>query len=265
MSASTIRELFIIRKNPMLENVKFWRKIKFKEMMRDYIKCIVSPITLRFRRNPKWRKLNMNNLTTLKYAIPVELMKKIKIWNYTYWEIDVRLWWFEWLYIKIWNYVSIAAEVEFICWTDHCTSHLSSYPFWYWSFSYNKNKKDIQNVLSIGGNQQEIGRRESNNKWPIIVDDDVRIWTWAKIMSWVHIWQWAVIAAWAVVTKDVPPYAIVWWVPAKVIKYRFSEDKIKKLLQIDYSNIPIEKFREIYPETIKEDFDIDYILKKLKE
>jgi len=54
-------------------------------------------------------------------------------------------------------------------------------------------------------------------------------------------------------------------VPAKVIKYRFSEDKIKKLLQIDYLNIPIEKFREIYPETIKEDFDIDYILEKLKE
>ena len=58
---------------------------------------------------------------------------------------------------------------------------------------------------------------------------------------------------------------IAWWVPAKVIKYRFSEDKIKKLLQIDYSNIAIEKFREIYPETIKEDFDIDYILEKLKE
>lgn len=100
---------------------------------------------------------------------------------------------------------------------------------------------------------------------PIIVDDDVRIWTWAKIMSGVHIWQWAVIAAWAVVTKDVPSYAIAWWVPAKVIKYRFPEDKIRKLLQIDYSNIPIEKFREIYPETIKEDFDIDYILNKFKE
>lgn len=106
---------------------------------------------------------------------------------------------------------------------------------------------------------------EHLGNWPIIIDDDVRIWTWAKIMSWVHIWQWAVIAAWAIVTKDIPPYAIAGWVPAKVIKYRFPEDKIKKLLQIDYSNISIEKFREIYPETIKEDFDIDYILKKLKQ
>ena len=84
-------------------------------------------------------------------------------------------------------------------------------------------------------------------------------------MSWVHIWQWAVIAAWAVVTKDIPPYAIAWGVPAKVIKYRFSEDKIKKLLQIDYPNTPIEKFRKIYPETVKEDFDMDYILKNLNK
>jgi hypothetical protein len=48
-------------------------------------------------------------------------------------------------------------------------------------------------------------------------------------------------------------------VPAKVIKYRFSEDKIKKLLKIDYSNTPIEKFRKVYPEMLKEDFDIDYV------
>lgn len=74
----------------------------------------------------------------------------------------------------------------------------------------------------------------------------------------------AVIAAWAVVTKDIPPYAIAGWVPAKVIKYRFSEDKIKKLLQIDYSSISIERFLDIYPETIKEKFDIDYILEKIK-
>ena len=108
-------------------------------------------------------------------------------------------------------------------------------------------------------------KREKTCKWPIIVDDDVRIWTWAKIMSWVHIWQWAVIAAWAIVTKDIPPYAIAWWVPAKVLKYRFPEEKIKKLLRINYSNTPIEKLGEIYEQTIKENFDIDLILKHIGE
>ena len=120
------------------------------------------------------------------------------------------------------------------------------------------------NEKIIIDNKIKIEDLEHTTK-PIVLDDDVWIWNWAKIMSWVHIWQGAVIAAWAVVTKDVPPYAIVWWVPSKIIKYRFSEDIIKKLLQIDYSKIPIEKFREIYPETIKEDFDIDKILNSLKK
>ena len=85
------------------------------------------------------------------------------------------------------------------------------------------------------------------------------------IMEGVKIGNGAVIGAGAVITKDVPSYAIVVGVPGKVIKYRFSEEKIKKLLKIDYSKIAIEKLREIYDETIKDDFDIEQILGKLNK
>jgi len=234
----------------------------------DYIRCILLLIIRVFGaiRNhirfyllevPKFTFRNIHNNARISYEPSGTNIDRISIWAFSYWPIDVR-WWVD---IKIWNYCSIARDVIFIG-LDHPMKHLNQHGFPFGDTLYNK----LLNPLYTGPYKIKLPDCDyKSNKWPIIVDDDVRIWTWAKIMSWVHIWQWAVIAAWAVVTKDIPPYAIAWWVPAKVIKYRFSEDKIKKLLQIDYPNIPIEKFREIYPETIKEDFDIDYILKKLKE
>jgi len=187
------------------------------------------------------------------------ILKFLYIWNFSYWPIDFRWDWITKLYI--WNYCAIAQNVIFIS-ADHNTKYVNQRDMnWiFFDSIYNKLFNPVYDWPLFPRNKQ--GNKIS--KWDIKIDDDVRIWTWAKIMWWVHIWQWAVIAAWAVVTKDIPPYAIAWWVPAKVIKYRFSEDKIKKLLQINYSKIPIKKFREIYSETVKEDFDIDYILKKLK-
>jgi acetyltransferase-like isoleucine patch superfamily enzyme len=55
---------------------------------------------------------------------------------------------------------------------------------------------------------------------PVIVEDDVWIGHGAIITKGVKIGNGAIVAAGAVVTKDVPPYAIVGGVPAKIIKYR---------------------------------------------
>lgn len=63
----------------------------------------------------------------------------------------------------------------------------------------------------------------------INIGNDVWVGTRVLIMGGVTIGNGAVVAAGAVVTKDVPPYAIVGGVPARVIKYRFSEDVIQKL------------------------------------
>ena len=78
---------------------------------------------------------------------------------------------------------------------------------------------------------------EGIGKGDIIVEDDVWIGCRVTVLSGVHIGQGAVVAAGALVTKDVPPYAIVGGVPAKVIKYRFEPEMIEELLKIDYSRV----------------------------
>jgi Acetyltransferase (isoleucine patch superfamily) len=68
----------------------------------------------------------------------------------------------------------------------------------------------------------------------VIIGNDVWIGHGAIILKDVTIGDGAVISAAAVVTKDVPPYAIVGGVPAKVIKYRFEKDVIEKLIEIKW-------------------------------
>lgn len=63
----------------------------------------------------------------------------------------------------------------------------------------------------------------------VIIEDDVLISANVVIVNGVKIGRGAVIGAGAIVTKDVPAYAIVTGVPAKVIRYRFAEEVISKL------------------------------------
>lgn len=143
------------------------------------------------------------------------------------------------------NYVSIAQNVSFILNADHYTTHISTYPF---------KVKILQSQLS-----------ESFGKGNIIINDDVWIGYGATILSGVHIGQGAVVAAGAVVTSDIPPYAIVGGVPAKVIKYRFKPEIIEELMKIDYSKLTKEQIEqhidELYVE-LKDKRQLEWMLKK---
>jgi acetyltransferase-like isoleucine patch superfamily enzyme len=81
-------------------------------------------------------------------------------------------------------------------------------------------------------------------KGDIIVENDVWIGATSTIMSGVRISNGAVVGGGSVVTKDVPPYAIVAGNPAKVVKYRFTDEQIKKLLKISWWDWEEQKIRE---------------------
>lgn len=66
------------------------------------------------------------------------------------------------------------------------------------------------------------------------IDNDVWIGACAQIKSGLHIGNGAIIASGAVVTKDIPPYAIVGGVPAKIIRFRFDDEKIKQFNELKW-------------------------------
>lgn len=84
----------------------------------------------------------------------------------------------------------------------------------------------------------------NNEVKKVIVGNDVWIATRVIIRDGIIIGDGAIIGAGAVVVKDIPPYAVVGGVPAKIIKYRFSQEIIKKLEDIKWWNSTDKKLKE---------------------
>jgi acetyltransferase-like isoleucine patch superfamily enzyme len=125
-------------------------------------------------------------------------------------------------YVKIGKYCSIAPAVKIIASGEHNSKAVSTYPF----YAYVLNKGPEKDTFSRGH---------------VIIGNDVWIGYGATILSGVTVGDGAVIAAHAVVTKDVPHYAIVGGVPAKIIEHRFSPDIIQSLLEIKWWEWSLEK------------------------
>ncbi len=132
-------------------------------------------------------------------------------------------------HVLIGNYCSIAIRVIFEVGMNHDYSYATTYPVGDFE------KKD------------GINRFYAANKNQIIIGNDVWIGCDVIILGGVRIGNGAVIGAGAVVAKDVPPYAVVVGNQARVIKYRFNEEVIRRLQNIKWWYWPYEKIKEKYP------------------
>jgi acetyltransferase-like isoleucine patch superfamily enzyme len=101
---------------------------------------------------------------------------------------------------------------------------------------------DCHSILSIEDLQNATPKNVGQS---LQIGEHCWIGKGASILKNVTLPNNTIVGMGAVVTKDVPPYAIVAGVPAKVIKYRFDQETVKQLLELKWWNLNVDEIKNI--------------------
>ncbi len=143
--------------------------------------------------------------------------------------------------VFIGRYCSIGRRVS-IGAGNHIVTDLSTHPMFV--NGYGRPYSDAEKAAL------KIADRETG---PTVIGNDVWIGDGAIVLGGVTVGTGAVVAANAVVIKDVPPYAIVGGVPARLIRFRFPDEIIAGVLATEWWEFPIKLVRTL---PVKNVFDL---------
>ena len=131
-----------------------------------------------------------------------------------------------------------------VCLGNHPTSvFATTHPAFYYDttsqlgYSFHRGKPLFEGIFKYP---------EGENYYQLVIENDVWIGSNVLLLGGIRIGNGAVIAAGSVVTKDVPPYAIVGGNPAKIIRYRFETGEIERLLELKWWDWPEDKIASEY-------------------
>ena len=133
---------------------------------------------------------------------------------------------------KIGKFCSVANHAVIGLW-GHPMTTLTTSPF-----IYSRSKVQLMGDILVDEKDLYVPPPRPESETVTVLGNDVWVGYRAIVMPGVKIGDGAVVAAGAIVTHDVPPYAIVAGVPAKVVKYRFDEDTIRKLEELKWWDYP---------------------------
>lgn len=132
------------------------------------------------------------------------------------------------------KFCAIAAGTKFIMGpANHRTSSVTTYPFAVFGGLWAQRTPPHLDQLPRKGD--------------IVIGNDVWIGRESVILPGVKIGDGAVVAAYSVVTGDVPPYGVVGGNPARLIKLRFDQDLIHRLLELKWWDLPGDRLAELLP------------------
>lgn len=152
-------------------------------------------------------------------------LQGVKLGKFSYIGRDSQLNW-----VRIGRYSSIGPNVKNVVGKHPIKDFVSTHPAF---FSI---RKQVGETFVNNQKFEEYNYVDYTNKISNIIGNDVWIGANSSIMEGIVIGDGAVIAAGAVVTKNVPPFAIVAGIPAKIIKYRFNKEEIEFLLELEWWN-----------------------------
>ncbi len=142
--------------------------------------------------------------------------------------------WSNLLQTTVGRYCSIAEHVSLMG-RDHPTDWVTTHPLSYApKYRTLMQSKDVQNWDAVSVFESRAPK--------LAIGHDVWIGRDAVLAREIQIGTGAIVAGGAVVTKDVPPYAIVGGIPAKIIRYRFDEALIQRLIESEWWNYRMSDF-----------------------
>lgn len=158
-----------------------------------------------------------------------------------------------WLVESVGAFCSINYSVDVV--ENHAINYISSHIFLYPGsrMKYDEHKGQPYYMEGISPKGEPYKAKK------VIIGNDVWLGQNVIITNGAKIGNGVVAGAGAVITKDVPDYAVVGGVPARIIRYRYTSEQIQKLNKIAWWNWPDEKIRKCYDDFFD---DIDTFIKK---
>ena len=138
------------------------------------------------------------------------------------------------IYAQIGKFCSIAAASRLNP-GNHPLERAALHHFTYRSASYD-----------LGGDDAEFFQWRRDR--PVVLGNDVWIGHGAVVLPGVSVRSGAVLGAGAVATKDIPPFAIAVGIPARVLRFRFPEPIVERLLRLAWWNWPRERLGAALPD-----------------
>ena len=145
--------------------------------------------------------------------------------------------------VKVGNFCSIGPGVIMLIHAEHPTNLATTFP--------------LRTLMYPGMGRRNVSGCSNLDAFsgPIEIGHDVWIGQNALILSGLSIGTGAIVAAGSIVTKDVPPYGIVAGNPAKLVRFRFSEDVIQQFLNSVWWDLEDDEILKLEPYFYSEDVD----------